>query len=207
MISKSARSQPDYNPETRFAAFLTGALSPWIAGPVTFWLTAYAGTRDSLSATLWAVLITTQILLPLFIYIVRQVRSGRMTDIHVGVRQQRRIIYLSAIGLLLVAIAFVVMTGAPATLLPLLVSMLLVTLVNASINRHWKISLHATSFAGSMVVLLILYGESTLFATLPLLLLVSWSRVALGEHDAGQVIAGALVSGTVTASVFGILLS
>jgi membrane-associated phospholipid phosphatase len=86
---------------------------------------------------------------------------------------------------------------------PLLLSMLVSICLNALINMTSKISLHASAFAGALTVFFFLFGSRTLFLMLPLLFLVMWSRVKLKQHTPDQVIGGALVSGSVTAMIFG----
>lgn len=172
-------------------------------GPVTIWLTAWSGSHDWASATGWALMVICLSVLPLFVYIYMCVRSGRMTDIHVGIREQRHSLFLMAILLIGATLAVLYLADSPMPLKPLLLSMLASISLNALINIETKISLHASAFTGSLVVFYYLFGRSTLVPMLPLLLLVMWSRVRLGQHTAMQVIVGALVSGTVTASIFG----
>jgi membrane-associated phospholipid phosphatase len=61
----------------------------------------------------------------------------------------------------------------------------------------WKISIHASSLAGTVTFLTALYGA----IVLPAFLLVSWSRVVLRRHTVAQVVAGALVSITLTSAI------
>ena len=211
-----ARVQPKvYNPRLlknyrestiNLAGTVSSILSPWVVGPVTIWLTAWAGTHDAIAATRWASLVIGVCVLPLFLFILVQVQSGKMTDIHVGIRQQRYLLFVIAILLMTATTAILFVTASPAPLLPLLLSMLLSMGINAFINLRSKISLHASAFSGTAVVFASLFGAITLTVMLPLLLLVIWSRVRLGQHTRAEAIAGALVSGVVTATVFAILL-
>ncbi|MEJ2309675.1 MAG: phosphatase PAP2 family protein [Gammaproteobacteria bacterium] len=200
---------PDLNqqqePTINLAGTLSRTLSPWVVGPLTIWLTAWAGTHDAIGATRWAALVIGVCVLPLFLFVLLQVQSGKMTDIHVGIRQQRDRLFFIAILLMTAMLAILSVTASPASLLPLLLSMLLSMAINACINLRSKISLHAAAFSGATVVSASLFGTITLALMLPLLLLVMWSRVRLGQHTRGQVIAGALVSASVTATVFAIL--
>jgi membrane-associated phospholipid phosphatase len=130
-----------------------------------------------------------------------------MSDIHVGIRQQRYSVFVIAMLLMTATLTILLVTPAPATLVPLLLSMLLSIGIDALVNFRSKVSLHASAFSGALVVACCLYGSSTLLVMLPLLLLVMWSRVRLGQHSTGQVLGGALISASVTATVFGILLA
>jgi len=68
------------------------------------------------------------------------------------------------------------------------------------ITLWWKISIHASSLAGTVTFLTALYGAIVLPAFL-LVILVSWSRVVLRRHTVAQVVAGALVSITLTSAI------
>jgi membrane-associated phospholipid phosphatase len=59
------------------------------------------------------------------------------------------------------------------------------------ITLWWKISMHASSLGGVATMLTVLYG-AVMLPLFVLLVLVSWSRVALRRHTVPQVIAGSL---------------
>jgi membrane-associated phospholipid phosphatase len=169
---------------------------------VTIWLSAYAGQTDLRMATASFFIITALLVIPLFTFVSIQVKFGLMTDLHVAIRDQRHFPYVLAIVLHLLAIAISVEFEAPTALQLLLISMLSTTVLNAVINRWWKISLHAAAFARGSVVMTLLYGNRTLFLLLPLLLLVMWSRVYQQVHTYSQVIFGAIVAASVTYTVY-----
>ena len=68
------------------------------------------------------------------------------------------------------------------------------------ITLWWKISIHASSLAGMVTFLTALYGVIVLPAFL-LVAPVSWLRVVLRRHTVAQVVAGALVSVTLTSAI------
>ncbi|MFF5175397.1 hypothetical protein ACFY3U_22580 [Micromonospora sp. NPDC000089] len=119
------------------------------------------------------------------------VRKGRLTDHHIGVREQRR--WPLGYGLLsvLVGLSLLVLAGAPRPLIAMVVVMFAVLLVVTAINQVWKLSAHAAVAAGSVSVLIIVFGP-VLIPALALVALVSWSRVRLGDHSISQVFTGAL---------------
>jgi hypothetical protein len=63
------------------------------------------------------------------------------------------------------------------------------TLVATPLNR---VSVHMAAITGGSVVLQLLFGQIGI-ALLPIVALVGWSRLELGEHTRAQVIAGAVL--------------
>jgi membrane-associated phospholipid phosphatase len=74
---------------------------------------------------------------------------------------------------------------------------LLVTLV-------WKVSIHTAVVAGSEAILVLVFGP-WLFALTPVVLLVAWARLQLGQHTVAQVTAGIALGAVVATSVFSVL--
>ncbi|WP_374224195.1 hypothetical protein [Micromonospora sp. C97] len=119
------------------------------------------------------------------------VRRGRLTDHHIGVREQRRMPLVYGLLSVLVGLAALVLAGAPRPLVAMVVVMFAVLLIVTAINQLWKLSAHAAVVGGSMSVLTIVFGPA-LIPSLAIVVLVGWSRVRLGDHTIGQVVAGAL---------------
>ncbi len=57
------------------------------------------------------------------------------------------------------------------------------------ITLWWKISVHAAIGAGAATVLPLVFGPA-LLAVWPLVALIAWSRVQVGDHTPAQVLAG-----------------
>ena len=132
------------------------------------------------------------------------VRRGRLSDRHIGVREQRT--KPLALGLLsvLVGLALLGLLGAPRELVALVVALFVGGLVATVINHFWKLSVHASVAAGSMVVLVLAFGPA-LLATVVIVAAVGWSRVRLRDHTTSQVVAGTVIGTVVTGLVFGLL--
>ena len=118
------------------------------------------------------------------------VRRGRLTDHHIGVREQRRRPLVYGLLSVLAGLSVLILLGAPRPLIAMVVVMFAVLLIVTAINQAWKLSAHAAVTAGSMGVLVIVFGPA-LIPSLALVALVGWSRVRLGDHTVGQVVAGA----------------
>jgi membrane-associated phospholipid phosphatase len=65
---------------------------------------------------------------------------------------------------------------------------------------RWKISIH-TACAGGVVAALAVLVNPWLLVVAPLVVLVAWSRVVLGDHTTRQVVVGAAVGFGVAALV------
>jgi membrane-associated phospholipid phosphatase len=139
-----------------------------------------------------------------FLYILRGVRRGDLTDRHIGDHRQRRGPLL--VGLASVTAGFVVLVALDAQreLLAAVVAGGVGLVVAAVVNHWWKMSIHTAVASGAMVVLMLVYGWP-LVGTAPLVAAVGWSRVALKDHTPAQVVVGALVGAAVAGGVFSAL--
>lgn len=81
---------------------------------------------------------------------------------------------------------------APRDLQTVLVTMLFVLVLALAATPVNKISVHMAAITGAGVVLQLLFGTIGL-AMLPLVAIVGWSRLELGEHTVAQVISGGVL--------------
>lgn len=132
------------------------------------------------------------------------VRRGRLTDHHIGRREQRRTPLLLGLASVLVGIVLLIVSGAPRPLTAMVVAMFVVGAGVTAVNHYWKLSVHAAVAAGSVAVLVLVFGPVLLVGVL-LVALVGWSRVVLRDHTVAQVVAGALVGAVVTGVAFAAL--
>ena len=150
----------------------------------------------SRAAWFWAVfIIGFNILIPSG-YILWLKRMGKVTDFDVYLREQRFWPYV--VSLTCGAISWLAMAVLHAPRLLTILSGATVGqgLIMFIINQRWKISAHAAGTAGIAVLMWQLLGASGS----PILLiipLVAWSRVRLGRHTLGQVIAGSAIGASV----------
>lgn len=159
-----------------------------LALPIAF---RYAPSQDK--ALLWAAVYILLVCVLPIIYIFQMVQRGKITDIHMKVRQQRFKPFV--VSLICTSIAWWTLRflGAPAVL-PLfaLVSLIQLALMTL-ITLVWQISLHAMSIAGAAIATLLLFGTIPALLTLPLVFLVGAARLKLKRHTLAQVIAGAIL--------------
>ncbi|MEV0162099.1 hypothetical protein B0I32_113215 [Nonomuraea fuscirosea] len=126
------------------------------------------------------------------------VRSGRLDSHHIVDRARRTGPLLAAAAAVLVALALLVLMGAPTLLVATVTAMLVALAVTVPITLRWKISFHAAVSAGTVVVFAhVLPVWPAVLAGAAVVALVCWARVRLTHHTWPQVAAGAAV-GTLT---------
>ncbi|MEU6072419.1 phosphatase PAP2 family protein [Micromonospora sp. NPDC047074] len=157
--------------------------------------------RDGAYGLAWGLLATLFVSGIPFAYIVGGVRRGRLTDHHVGAREQRRVPLLFGLGSVAAGLALLAVLGAPRPVLALAAAGLVGLVVAVAVSHWWKMSIHSAVAAGTVVVLVLTFGVG-LLATAPLLALVGWSRVRLRDHTVPQVLAGAVLGALVATLVF-----
>jgi len=136
-----------------------------------------------------------------FGYIVLGVIRGRLTDHHIDLREQRRIPLAFGIASVLTGLTLLVAVRAPRDLIALVSAGAVGLGVCATVNHWWKMSIHTAVAAGTVVILVLVYGHQWWLALL-VLAAIGWSRVRLGAHTVAQVLVGAAVGASIAASVF-----
>ena len=193
----------------RTANALSYVVNPLVLPPVGFGLILWHfGAPGWEIALIVAVALVFFCLIPLA-YVIRMIRRGETESLEVRQRESRLKPFLAGIGSY--AVGMVVMAFAGTTAVPLLVALALLYPVNTAIlllvNLRWKISIHMTSLAGFVSILLFVamtvwrdlppdaevaltvVTVAPLLAVLPVLM---WARVRVGAHTPGQVVAGAV---------------
>jgi len=193
----------------RVANAVSYILNPLVLPPVAFaLLDAHFGARGL--AILWTFAVSAVFfcLIPLA-YILGLVRRGRTESLEVRQREQRLGPFLVSVGSYAIgAVLLALAVDGPA--LPVIVAFAAIFPVNTAvlllINLRWKISIHMSSLAAFVGVLLFaaltvwrdlpdgVEAALTLATVAPLVLLLPvlmWARVRVGAHTTGQVIAGA----------------
>jgi membrane-associated phospholipid phosphatase len=136
--------------------------------------------------------------------ILRGVRQGRLSDKNISLREQRIRFGVVAISSILAGMALLAAFGAPAELVALLASIAVGVACGWVITLWWKISVHAAIAAGAATVLLLVFGPA-LLVVWPLVAVIAWSRVQVGDHTPAQVLAGVALGVVVNATIFPLL--
>lgn len=191
--------------ENKLARLVTELLAPTPTVVLLFLVVAWRGAVTVADAVRWGALTVAFSVLPL-LYVLRGVHHQRLTDHHLTRREQRPRPLLIGLALLLLLLKLLVAGGAPRELLALVGSMIVGLAVGLLVTLRWQISGHAMVAASTVVVLTYLFGPSLLILS-PLVALVAWARVRLGDHTPAQVIAGGALGAVSTTTFFSLLMT
>jgi membrane-associated phospholipid phosphatase len=136
--------------------------------------------------------------------ILRGVRQGRLTDKNISLREQRIRFGVVAITSILLGLVLLAAFDAPAEMVALLAAVAVGVACGWVITLWWKISVHAAIAAGAATVLTLVFGPA-LVVVWPLVALIAWSRVQVGDHTPAQVLAGIALGIVVNATIFPLL--
>ncbi|MGW9196600.1 phosphatase PAP2 family protein [Micromonospora chersina] len=198
----SLKSRTDYR--LRIARVVTEASTPSLLTALVLPAIGAHGSPDTATGIWFGLLAGLFVALIPFAFVWSRVRSGRLTDHHVGRRDQRIVPLLVGLCSVLVGLGLLAVLGAPRELTALVVAGSVGLTVTAIVSLRWKMSVHTGVAAGCVAVLALVFGPVVL-ALCPLLVLVGWSRIQLGDHTPNQVVAGAIVGSSVAAVVFSLL--
>jgi membrane-associated phospholipid phosphatase len=120
------------------------------------------------------------------------IRRGRWGDRNVGARRPRLLVLAFITSSVAAGLIVLLAAGAPRLLTGYLAFMLGSVAVLALVTVVWKISIHCAVASGSVTILALLFGPLVL-PLYGLVALLGWSRVALRDHTAAQVVAGAVL--------------
>lgn len=178
-------------------------LSPVVISLPLVVLVAHYHTSNMLTTFIYAGLVLFFLSIGPMAYILIGVHLGKFTDVDVSQRTQRTGPFLFGLISAIAGLCTLVLTRGPKSLETLLVITIVSGAVMMITTFWWKISIHASSLAGAVTILVILYGTLVLPAFL-LLVPLGWSRVVLRRHTVAQVITGSLVSIILSSMVFAI---
>jgi hypothetical protein len=176
--------------DEHLAHWISDVLSPPLIAVAGLVLAAIAS--HSAAAWLWAGLhLFLSIGVPMS-YVAWKVHQGKITDIHMRVREQRIRPMLLTLVCSVTALSLMWLGGASQVML--LFSLMGVFQVGflLLVTLRWKISGHGAAIGSMAVFLFGLFGSVAIpaFAAVPL---VAWARLRLNRHDLAQTVAGSLV--------------
>lgn len=203
----AARDRIDYGYHA--ANVLSYFLNPLVLPPVGFGLILWHFGAPGREIA-WIVLVSLVFfcLVPLA-FVIALIRRGEVETLEVRRRESRLKPFL--VGITSYAVGMIVMALTGTTAVPFLVALALLYPINTAlivlINLRWKISVHMTSLAGFVSILLfvsltawralppeteVVLTALTVVPLLILLPLLMWARVRVEAHTPGQVVAGAI---------------
>jgi membrane-associated phospholipid phosphatase len=188
----------------RVARLVGELLSPPPILVVLALVVAWASSPTPAMAVVWAAIAAVFASVLPYALILRGVRRGRLSDKNISLRAQRIRFGVVAITSILTGLAVLAAFDAPAELVALLASIAVGVACGWVVTLWWKISVHAAIAAGAATVLLLVFGPA-LLVVWPLVAVVAWSRVQVGDHTPAQVLAGVALGVVVNATVFPLL--
>src|SRR6266498_3707724 len=183
-LGKLSQAQPGpqpLQPYPRLARLAPEILAPSPTSAVLLLLVAWHSASTAAEAVRWGILAALFASFMPFLYIVRGVRRGRLTDHHVGVREQRRLPLLVGVASVVIGLTLLALWGAPRDLVALVASMVVGLASSLLVTLVWKISIHTAVVAGAVTILVLVFGPPLLVLA-PLVALVCWARVAVHDH-------------------------
>jgi hypothetical protein len=188
----------------RLARLVTEILAPAPTAAALLLIVAWESAPTAAEAVCWGLLAALLASVIPFLYIVRGVRRGRLTDHHVGVRQQRPLPLLIGLVSMLAGATLLALWGAPRDLVALVAAIAVGMALSLLVTLAWKLSIHTTVAAGALMVLVLVFGP-WLLVLAPLVALLCWARVAIGDHTPAQSVAGVGLGASVAGVVFSLL--
>jgi membrane-associated phospholipid phosphatase len=188
----------------RVARLVTEVLAPAPIVAALLLVVAWRSASTTTEAMAWGLLAVLFASLLPFLFILRGVWRGRLSDHHVGIRQQRPMPLLVGIASVLIGLGLLTAWSAPRDLVALVGAMTVGLVVSLLVTLGWKISIHTAVAAGAAVILVLVFGPP-LLALSPVVGLIGWSRVEIGDHTPAQVATGAVLGAVVAAGAFSLL--
>jgi membrane-associated phospholipid phosphatase len=176
------------------ARIATEALAPYVWLIAMPYAISWLGTHDLGRTLAWGTLLTvTGSVIPMGV-ILYGAKRGKYDSHHVNNREGRLVPILVALVSQILGLVVLILADTPVMMPALTAGLVAVGFFSLAITvgLRWKISLHSAGSAGSVVLLVIGYGWWPA-VLIPLVALVSWSRVELRHHTAQQVLAGVLL--------------
>ena len=179
---------------TWIARRISDVLSPPVlSGSLAILLTRLA-TPTWASALGWSALyVVIADLLPLA-YLLRLLRRGIVSDLHIGIRAERLRPLIAMLICTTLAFVAAVVISAPHALRVFLGLTLIQGVVLTLVTIFWQISFHAAAASALISAACVIYGLAVGAMLAPVLIAVAWSRIHLRRHTFRQIAAGALVS-------------
>jgi membrane-associated phospholipid phosphatase len=183
------------------ARLISNILNPFIVAIVVLALLIFHDASTTWEAVKWIMISITVSVLPVLIAVAVLVRLKKLDGFFSNPREQRYSVYWMASVLGVIDCVLFWCIKAPELLSILFTAGLIAVVIFAGINYCWKISLHTAFVTGAVVVLVIIFGWSALYAVV-FVPLVGWSRIILRQHTSLQVIAGGLLSVVIITAIF-----
>ncbi len=176
-----------------WARLVSNLLSPPVIWAAMAFPIAFRDAHTQQQAIMWALIYCGLVCILPLVYVAVMVKRGKITDLHMKVRQQRMLPFIVSIVCTSIAWWVLRFMGAPAVVPLFALFSLAQIAVIAVITLVWQISMHAMSITGAVVAAFTFFGVIPALLLLPLIVLVGAARLKLERHTLAQIIAGAAV--------------
>ncbi|GAB94788.1 membrane-associated phospholipid phosphatase [Kineosphaera limosa] len=187
---------------SRLADAVATAFDPLVLVTLTLLVVAARAAENPLAGVAWALAAIAGCALIPEVVLRVLVRSGRVRDRQLVLREQRHVPMLIAAASVTLTLVALALLGAPRPLLALIVTILVGLAAITLVTRFWKASIHADVAATCATVAAIDVGAWTLCLTVPIVAAVAWARVRAGRHSLAQAAVGILLGTAITAAAF-----
>lgn len=188
--------------EARWARIVSDVFSPPVIWALLAFPIALRDSGDGSKAMLWAVLYGALVCWIPVLYVLWNVKRGRITDMHIRVRSQRIRPFIVSVGCTTAAVGALALAGAPRLMPMFALFSLIQLIIMTGITFVWQISMHAMGISGAVVAAGALFGAPMALLLSPLVVLVGAARITLKRHTLAQIIGGTIVGGMMTALLF-----
>ncbi len=196
LMSTSVNPTPSHSLDV-IAKLISAATSPFLvilsSASITIWSISQ-GSQNFLRD--WIPFAICIIAIPIA-FIAVGIKTGRITDLHVQLKEQRSGPFLIAVAGACLLSIYYGLVRSPIPLLALAVNLVVNGVIFFFISKIWKISVHNASWVGSTVILGILVNPLwfVMFCGVPF---VAWARLRRKRHDLLQALAAAAITGSAT---------
>ena len=169
----------------RFAFAVSAVTSPFLIIGLTALAVAWLLQPTLLEALVWGGItgLFTAVLPFLIVYLLW--RSGRVTDMHVAMRQQRTVPFVGALLSAALGLFALRAVGAPPELVALAAAFMVNGAALTVVTLVWKASVHAATLTGCIIALAMVGPSGFLWAGLALPV-VFWARMRRKRHTLAQ---------------------
>ncbi len=188
--------------ETARLASVIAAPAP-VAGVLLLGVACYS-SRSLAEGLALGALVAACATFPATFYIEHVLLRGRLRQRYLSRRSERLAPLAIGCASVLIAAALVRTLEASRDLQTVLLTMVFVLGLALGATPLNRISVHTAAITGASVVLQLLFGTIGV-ALLPIVGLVAWSRLELGEHTIAQVITGAVLGAIGASAAYGLV--
>jgi membrane-associated phospholipid phosphatase len=173
---------------------LARGISHLLCPPIVAWggVLMAAAIQPSLKGWICAMAYMLIAILGPVLFLFSLLHRGRISDLDVTRRDERPMLFVVALSGGMMAWLCLYLVGAPPLLIRFAGAHMSVMALVFVITLYWKISVHSAGIAGVATLAALLLGGLQVFA-LTSVILVGWSRIRLGRHTFGQVVAGGVL--------------